>query len=152
MADVLRVLIVGYELEVKKVGEVVSVSLSRLELALTLPGGHRKWTTLLSHLPTGTLQTSLRRWRLGVSLYLLANFYSIIHTTIGLRIRGAEGNLESKGSPGRRLQKARSKVYVKELMLLAGLRQHSTFTAWEPTFGGKFPKQQYDAIIEEVNK
>ena len=98
-----------------------------------------------------TARSQLRE-DLGVSLYLLANFYSIIHTTIGLRIRGTEGNLESKESPGRKLQKARSKVYVKELMLLAGLRQHSTFTAWEPTFGGKFPKQQYDAIIQEVNK
>ena len=85
MADVLRVLIVGYELEVKKVGEVVSVSLSRLELALTLPGGHGKWTTLLSHLPTGTLQTSLRRWRHTCSVYLdflsLSNHSSISTTT-----------------------------------------------------------------------
>lgn len=85
-------------------------------------------------------------------MYLLANFYSIVHTTIALRIKGAEGDVGSKDSPGHKLQKARSKVYAKELALLAGLRQHSAFTAWEPTFGGKFPKQQYDAIIQEVHK
>lgn len=98
-----------------------------------------------------TARSQLRQ-DLGVSLYLLANFYSIVHTTIDLRVTGAEGNMESKESPGRKLQKARDKVYVKELALLTGLRQHSSFTAWEPTFGGKFPKQQYDAIIQGVQK
>lgn len=98
-----------------------------------------------------TARSQLRQ-DLGVSLYLLANYYSIVHTTIGLRIKGAEGDMESKESPGRRLQKARGKVYVKQLTLLGGLRQHSAFTAWEPTFGGKFPKREYDKIIQEVYK
>lgn len=98
-----------------------------------------------------TARSQLRQ-DLGVSLYLLANFYSIVHTTISLRVKGTEGDMESKMSPGRKLQKARGKVYVKELALLAGLRQHSAFTAWEPTFGGKFPRQQYDMIIQEVHK
>ena len=98
-----------------------------------------------------TARSQLRQ-DLGISLYLLANFYSIVHTTIGLRIKGTEGDTESKETPGGKLQKARNKVYVKELTLLAGLRQHSAFTAWEPTFGGKFPKQEYDAIIQKVSK
>lgn len=98
-----------------------------------------------------TARSQLRK-DLGVSLYLLANFYSIVHTTVGLRIKGTEGDLESKHSPGRRLEKARREVYVKELALLAGLRQHSAFTAWEPTFGGKFPRAQYDIIIQETQK
>ena len=98
-----------------------------------------------------TARSQLRQ-DLGVSLYLLANFYSIVHTTIGLRIKGTEGDTESKESPGGKLRRAREKVYVKELTLLAGLRQHSSFTAWEPTFGGKFPKQEYDTIIQKVYK
>lgn len=98
-----------------------------------------------------TARSQLRQ-DLGVSLYLLANYYSIVHTTIGQRMKGTEGDMDSKQSPGRKLEKARNKVYVKELSLLAGLRQHSAFTAWEPTFGGKFPKQQYDTIIQEVHK
>lgn len=85
-------------------------------------------------------------------MYLLANFYSIVHTTVGLRIRGFEGDLKSKESPGKKLEKARNVVYVKEMGLLAGLRQHSAFTAWEPSFGGKFPRAQYDVIIQETNK
>ena len=98
-----------------------------------------------------TARSQLRE-DLGVSLYLLANFYSVVHTTIGLRIKGTEGDMESKHSSGRKLQKVRRKIYAKELALVAGLRQHSAFTAWEPTFGGKFPKEQYDTIIQEVNR
>ena len=85
-------------------------------------------------------------------MYLLANFYSCVHTTVGMRLSGSEGNLDDKKSPGRRLEKARGTVFTKELALLAGLRQHSAFTAWEPSLGGKFPRQQYDTIIEEVQK
>lgn len=98
-----------------------------------------------------TARSQLRK-DLGASLYLLANFYSIVHTTVGLRVRNAEGDMELKKSPGRKLEKARSEVYVKELTLLAGLRLNSCFTAWEPTLGGKFPKKQYDIIIQEINK
>lgn len=98
-----------------------------------------------------TARSQLRR-DLGASLYLLANFYSIVHTTVGLRVRGREGDLSKKESPGRKLAKARSEVYVKQLGFLAGLRQHSAFTAWEPSVGGKFPKQQYDKIIKGTNK
>ncbi len=98
-----------------------------------------------------TARSQLRK-DLGASLYLLANFYSIVHTTIGMRLRSMEGDMDSKESPGRKLERARSGVYVKSLGLLAGLRQHSAFTAWEPSFGGKFPKAQYDTIIQEVNK
>ena len=98
-----------------------------------------------------TARSQLRQ-DLGSSLYLLANFYSIVHTTIGLRIKGNEGDTESKETHGGKLRRAREKVYVKELALLTGLRQHSAFTAWEPTFGGKFPKQEYDTIIQKVYK
>ena len=79
-------MIIGYELQVKKVGEAVSVSLNRLGLALTLPGGHSKRTTLLSHLPTRTLQTGLRRWRHTCSFYL--DFHSISnHSSISTTAR-----------------------------------------------------------------
>ena len=69
-----------------------------------------------------------------------------------MRLKGDEDDPEDKGSPGRRLDKAREKILRKELALLTQLRQHSASTAFEPTFGGKFPKQQYDRIIQEVQK
>lgn len=156
---VTQVLIVGYELEVKKLGTVAATSNGQPYYPIYLLAPYRLacvsggmfvafiWTFF----PYPLTARSQLRQDLGVSLYLLANFYSIVHTTIGLRIKGTEGDMTSKESPGRKLQKARGQVYVKELTLLAGLRQHSAFTAWEPTFGGKFPKQQYDTIIQEVH-
>ena len=98
-----------------------------------------------------TARSQLRR-DLGTSLYLLAKYYSCVHTTVDMRLIGSEGDPDDKESPGRRLDKARKAVFTKELALLAGLRQHLAFTAWEPTLGGKFPRSQYDAIIQEVQR
>ena len=85
-------------------------------------------------------------------MYLLANFYSCVHTTVSVRLSGSGGSPNDKNSPGRRLDKARSKIFTREQALLSGLRQHSAFTSWEPSLGGKFPRKQYDTIIEEVQK
>lgn len=98
-----------------------------------------------------TARSQLRK-DLGASLYLLAKFYSIVHTTFGLRVRAVEGDLESRESAGRKLEKARTEVFVKEMRLIAEVKENAAFTVWEPSFGGKFPRKQYEAIIQEVNK
>ena len=71
-----------------------------------------------------TARSKLRH-DLGASLYLLANFYSCIHTTISMRLSGTEGNLDDNTSPGYKLYKARTKVFSKELALLTELREGS---------------------------
>ena len=109
-------------------------------------------TLVWTYFPYPITARSALRKNLGASLYLLANFYAIVHTSVGLRINAAEGDPKSKESPGRKLEKARTKVYVQELGLLAELKEHSEFTAWEPSFGGRFPREQYDAIIHQVHK
>ncbi|MCJ1483320.1 hypothetical protein MMC06_003487 [Schaereria dolodes] len=68
-----------------------------------------------------------------------------------MRIRGEDAN-GPNGSSYRQLEKARNKVFSKELVLLAGLRQHLAFTSWEPAFGGRFPKKQYEAIVGGVQR
>src|SRR5207247_2286693 len=62
------------------------------------------------------------------------------------------GDLSLRSSPGRKLEKLRHRLYAKELLLLTGLRQHLTFTAWEPTIGGKFPRQEYNDLVAEVGR
>lgn len=98
-----------------------------------------------------TARGTLRR-QLGESLYLLANYYSCVHTTVWMRIEGGKGDSGDKASPQRRLEKVRGQILAKEMALFAQLRQHSASTAFEPTFGGKFPKAQYDTIIQEVQR
>ncbi len=56
-----------------------------------------------------TTRSQLRR-ELGRSLFLLANFYSCVHTTVRVRLRGIEGDMDVKTSPGRRLEKYRNKI------------------------------------------
>ncbi|KAG8533531.1 uncharacterized protein KY384_001271 [Bacidia gigantensis] len=41
---------------------------------------------------------------------------------------------------------------VQTLTLLAAIRQHSADTVWEPTVGGRFPRERYDAIVEQSQK
>ena len=107
------------------------------------------WTFI----PYPLLSRSRLRKDLGSSLYLLANFYSIVHTTAALRVRGEDGDgAAAQGSSFKTLDRARRDVYTKVLALLAGLRQHSKDTVWEPSFGGKFPRAQYDEIIQECQK
>lgn len=90
------------------------------------------------------------RSNLGGALYLLANFYSIIHETVGARVRGDEGDPEDKASPGRKLEKARNEVFAKSQALLANLKASSEFTRWQIHVGGKFPREAYDGIIAHV--
>ena len=51
-----------------------------------------------------------------------------------------EGDMESKHSPGRRLEKVRYKVFGKLMLLLPSLKQHSEWQKWELTVGGEFPR------------
>ncbi|MCJ1389451.1 hypothetical protein MMC18_002308 [Xylographa bjoerkii] len=155
---VTQVLILGYELQVQKVGIAAAETTGQAYYQLYLLAPYRLacvtggcavaffWTFF----PFPITASSTLRRQLGESLYLLANYYSCVHTTIRMRVEGAGGNLEDKMSPCRRLEKARNQILNKELALFAQLRQHSDATSFEPTLGGKFPKGRYDTIINEV--
>ncbi|MCJ1317830.1 hypothetical protein MMC15_003157 [Xylographa vitiligo] len=155
---VTQVLILGYELQVGKVGIAAAETTGQAYYPLYLLAPYRLacvaggcavaffWTFF----PYPITASSTLRKQLGESLYLLANFYSCVHTTIRMQVEGAGGSPEDKKSPCRRLEKARDQILAKELALFAQLRQHSSSTIYEPTLGGKFPKGQYDVIINEV--
>lgn len=89
---------------------------------------------------------------LGSTLYLLANYYSVVHSTIHARMHDTEGDMDSKHSPGRQLEKVRRKIFGKLMMLLPSLRQHADWQKWELTIGGKFPRETYEAIILRSTK
>ncbi|KAF2646232.1 hypothetical protein P280DRAFT_387163 [Massarina eburnea CBS 473.64] len=148
-------MIVGYELQVRKLGEAVATSNGQPYYPITKLGPYRLacvvaglavaffWTFF----PFPITEHSALRQRLGGALYLSANFYSIMHETVMARIRGDEGDMTDKESPGRKLEKARNKVFAKQMLTLQGLRTHRTMVDWEFPLGGKFPMQEYDEII-----
>jgi hypothetical protein len=64
-------------------------------------------------------------------LYLLANYYSVVHETVKTRLAGEEGDLDRKDSPGRKLEKSRQKIFAKCNLLIAGLRSQSEFLKFD---------------------
>ncbi|RDL39937.1 Uncharacterized protein BP5553_04277 [Venustampulla echinocandica] len=152
---VTQVLIVGYELQVVKIGIVASertgqpwypiYKLAPYRLACVAGGSFVSfiWTIF----PYPISDRSWLRRDLGSTLYLLANYHAVVHSTIKARIHDVEGDMELKTSPGRRLEKVRFKIFGKLLMLLPSLQEHAEFEKWEPTIGGKFPRATYENII-----
>lgn len=100
--------------------------------------------------PGPTSAGSHVRKTLGRSLFVLANFYSCMHTSIDIWINQEQGDINDSQSPARLLENARAKLYTEEMSLLHSLRLHSDFTVYEPSIGGKFPKKTYDDIISEI--
>jgi Aromatic acid exporter family member 2 len=84
---------------------------------------------------------------LGRSLFVLANFYSCMHTTIEVWIHEAESGTHS---PPRILDDARNRLFAEEMSLLTALWTYHNFTVYEPPVGGKFPKATYDRIVSGV--
>lgn len=152
------ILIVGYELQVEKIPVAVTLTSSQVlrpiyELApirlLTVLAGVGV-AFLFTYFPSVvTTRTQLRK-EIGSSLYLMGHYYSSSYKTGLLRLRGGEEDLRDKNSPAALLEKARTRMFAKEIVLLQGMRHQRRFTAWEPSFGGKFPQDTYDRIINHA--
>lgn len=153
-------MIVGYELEVRKIGEAVATSNGQQYYPIYLLAPYRLATVaggiavafFWTFFPYPISEHSALRQSLGASLYLLANYYSVIHETVSARMRGDEGDLAIKTSSGRRLLKARNKVFSKQMLMLNSLRTYSGFLKWEVPIGGRFPKKRYDSIITCIDR
>jgi hypothetical protein len=90
--------------------------------------------------------TELRK-DLGASLYLMANFYSVLHETVKSRLQGNAGHPETKGTRAYHLEKARVKVFTKLVLLTTTLKANSAFSKFQITLGGQFPREEYERYI-----
>lgn len=153
-------MIVGYELQVRKIGEQTATSNGQAYYPIYILAPYRLATVaggigvsfIWTFFPYPMSEHSVLRQSLGASLYLLANYYSLTHETVSARIRGDEGDMALKSSSGRKLEKARNHVFSKQMLMLNGLRMYSGFLRWEVSFGGRFPKKRYDSIILSIEK
>ncbi|KAJ5494426.1 hypothetical protein N7463_010513 [Penicillium fimorum] len=154
------ILIVGYELQVKKIGIPLSISNGQVFHPLYELAPYRLATVLgglgvafiFTYFPSVVTVRHLLREDLGTSLYLLSNYYCSVHQTVSLKIRGAERDTGDKRSPGKRLHKARSRLFTKQIIILEGIKKHRKFMAWEPVLGGKFPQASYDKLIDHTQR
>lgn len=150
------ILIVGYELQDRKLGTAVLERNGQQYYNIYLLAPYRLVTVLAglgvafiwTYFPYPITTHSTLRKDLGDTLYLLAKYYSCTHATVEYKLRhGAYASLHDESEPIRKLDKARLKVFEKMIVMMNRLREHSAFTKYEPTFGGRFPKETYDSLI-----
>ncbi|KAK3952214.1 hypothetical protein QBC32DRAFT_145674 [Pseudoneurospora amorphoporcata] len=157
---VTQVMIVGYELQVKTIGRAAAERTGQPVYNIYLLGPYRLacvaggclvafiWTIFPSPL---TDRTCLRR-DLSATLYLVANYASIINSTLQTKLCEQAGDVNIKGTPAHQLFKFRSKIFGKLMMLIPSMSQHSEWQKWEPTIGGRFPREVYEEIILRSNR
>ena len=153
---VTTILILGYALQDEKIGQALLTSNGQNYYPIYLLAPYRLVAVIIglgvaffwTYFPYPVTTHGTLRKDLGETLHLMANYYSCVHTTAHARLsKGYLANETIKGSPMSKLAKARRKVFSKIIVNLNKCREHSNFTKWEPTFGGKFPKETYDDLI-----
>ncbi|PGH14270.1 hypothetical protein AJ80_06010 [Polytolypa hystricis UAMH7299] len=151
-------LIISYALQVRKLGIERSTASGTTYYPLYLFAPYRLATVIAGCavsfiwivFPYPTSSSSQVRRLLSRSLFILANFYSCMHTTIEVWINQEQGSLDDDQSPAHLLERARNQLYVEQISILARLREQSEFTRYEPAIGGRFPRETYDAIAAEI--
>ncbi|KAF2161411.1 hypothetical protein M409DRAFT_69769 [Zasmidium cellare ATCC 36951] len=151
-------LIIGYELQVRKVGVQIATSngqeyypiyeLGPIRVATCCAGFFVAWVWTIFPYPIS--EHSQIRKNLASALYLLANYYSVTHETVRLRLRDELGDMSSKDSPGRKLEKSRNKIFSKANLTIQGLRAQSAFLKFDIPVGGQFPRKQYQDLVTQL--
>ncbi|KAF4333248.1 major facilitator superfamily transporter [Fusarium beomiforme] len=151
-----QIVIIGYELQVRQLGEAVATQsgqpyyptylLAPYRLAVVASGSLIAffWTIFPSPL---TDRTSLRQ-DLSATMYLLAQYFSVILSTMQSHIEGTAGDIASETSPAYLLLKARRKIFGKVMRLMSSIESHIVWQRWEPDLGGRFPVETYQEIFK----
>ncbi|WYZ37990.1 hypothetical protein EsH8_II_001496 [Colletotrichum jinshuiense] len=150
-----QVLIIGYELQVQKIGQAAAAATGQPYYPTYLLAPYR-----LACVAAGCAVAFLwtifpapmtdRRWLrrdLSASLYLLANYFSVVTETIKATMEETHGDIKKPGSPAHKMEKERRRILGKLLLLLPSLDSHAQWQKWEPDIGGKFPRATYEDII-----
>ena len=153
-------LIVGYELQVDKIGIARATATGQpyypiYELApyrLAAVAGGCAVAAFWMFFPYPLSARSTLRQQLGESIYILGNYYSVVHFTIRMRLDSTGGDIKDKRSPAARLDKMRFGLHGKMLAFLAQLQAHLSFVPWEFSLGGKFPFEEYNALVNDVRR
>ncbi|KAL4747827.1 hypothetical protein BDW72DRAFT_7513 [Aspergillus terricola var. indicus] len=155
--------IVGYELQIRKLGTDLGTSNGQPYYPIYLFAPYKLlavaagcaisfiWVVL----PYPVTSKSTLRKSLGEGLFLLARFYSCMHASIELWMKRelvTDSVQDTHSATAQELQKTRQRAFREGMILLTKLRTLSHFSTFEPRIGGKFPKATYDAIIREIQR
>ncbi|CAN9331788.1 unnamed protein product, partial [Alternaria alternata] len=124
-------MIVGYELQVRKIGEQAATATTGQPAYPIYELGPYRLATVVGGL--------------AVAFFGPSSLTPLLST-----LRFARNSRQ--GESGYQLVKARNKVFAKQMLTLQGLKMHAGFVKWEFPLGGKFPKDEYEKIIGYVEK
>lgn len=159
ISSVTVVLIIGYELQVDVIGRQLATSNGQEWFPVEILAPFRLATVCIGlavafiwmYFPYPVTTHGALRQDLGATIYILANYYSCIHTTVDARLRLGPAILDlPKGSPVKKLDTARRKVFGKVLLMLVRLANHHKFSKLDIPIGGRFPLNTYTEMIESV--
>ncbi|KAF2717130.1 hypothetical protein K431DRAFT_298064 [Polychaeton citri CBS 116435] len=150
------VLSVGYELDLQKIGPKLQMTNGQTIYPIYIVAPIRALCVIgglfvayvFTIWPYPISEGTEIRKDLGANLYLLANYYSIAHETIGARVKDHHRNESIKGTHAYRLGKARNRVFAKAMTLLSQCRTNSGFHEFQVKVGGRFPAKEYENLIE----
>lgn len=97
--------------------------------------------------PYPVTESSELRKDISTSLYLMASFYSAVHETVTTRVQGTGGDPNVKGTHAYNLEKARSTLFSKQIMLINQLTMNSAFSKFQIQLGGRFPREEYEEYV-----
>lgn len=80
---------------------------------------------------------------------MLTHFLTLgaVHETVNIRVRNTGGDPNTKGTHAYNLDKARTSLFSKQIMLLTSLRTDSSFSKFQIQVGGRFPQEDYEESV-----
>lgn len=152
-------MVIGYELQVRKIGPVASAAIGQSVLSINLLGGYRILCILaalaiafiFTIFPYPMSTRTLIRKEVSSSLYMLARYYVNAIRIVRLRTQISDGEHHSRDAGIKRAQKHADRMLAQSLTTYDGLRKNLVFTVWEPSLRGRFPCATYGEIINCAN-
>lgn len=149
-------LIIGYELQIRKIGEEAATSNGQPYYPIYVLAPYRLATISVgisvaffwTMFPYPVSEHSLLRRGLGTMLYLMATYHSLVRQMISSRTpsQGFNHDIPSL-SLNPNLGKAQNRHHSNQLLVLKDLHAMSSFLKWELSIGGKLPLRQYKALM-----
>ncbi|KAJ6441600.1 arrestin (or S-antigen) [Purpureocillium lavendulum] len=140
-----HILIIGYELQVRELGEAVATATGQPYYPTDLLGPYR-----LAVVAGGSLVAFF--WTIFPSPLTDRTYFSIIVATLKAQLDDTIGDVENKSSPAYKMLKARRKAFGYAMRLLSSMESHIEWQRWEPRIGGRFPVKQYQDIFLRVKR
>ncbi|CAI6080444.1 unnamed protein product [Clonostachys chloroleuca] len=160
MTIITQIIIIAYELQVRRLGQHVATESGQPYYPTYLLAPYRFavvaggiavaffWTIFPSPI---TDRIGLRQ-DLSATIYLLANYFSVIISTMKSQLEDTGGDIESETSPAYHLLIARRKIFSRIMRLMSSIESHVAWQRWEPTIGGRFPVRTYQQIIMHTKR